>query len=79
MHRVKKMKDGHYYIVKNNRPLIAGLVYLLLFVGLIVFSIVMTGCCTIQTGPVNDLTPYNDCMTTQMAYMLIDQLPRILR
>lgn len=79
MYRVKKKKDGHYYVVKNNRPLIVGLVYLLLFVGLIGFSISMAGCCTIQTGPPNDLTPYNDCMTTQMAYMLIDALPKVLK
>lgn len=37
MHRVKKMKDGHLYVVKNNRPLIAFLVYLLLTIAVVIY------------------------------------------
>lgn len=43
MHRVKKMKDGHLYVVKNNRPLIAVLVYLLLTIA-VVISFFVAGC-----------------------------------
>ena len=62
-------------IEKQNKAADKGLA---VFVLIILLGL-MGGCHTLQTGPACDLTPYNDSMATQMGFMLIDQLPRILR
>ncbi len=80
-YKTKKTADGIFIVRCRWRPIVVG-IQLLMVPAMIVGTIIvlcLSGCCTIQTGPPNDLTPGNDCMTTQMAYMLIDQLPRILK
>ncbi len=67
----KRVERGH------NRWLLLWIVVIILMVVPFFFS--AAGCCSVQTGPAHDMTPENDCMTLQMGYMLIDQLPRILR
>ena len=80
-YKTKKTPDGIFIVRCRWRPIVVGIQFLMVpaMIAAVVIVLSMSGCCTIQTGPAHDLTPENDCMTTQMGYMLIDALPKILR
>jgi len=81
-YKTKKTADGIFIVRCRWRPIVVGIQFLMLpamIAAVVIVLCILGGCHTIQTGPGCDLTPYNDSMTTQMGFMLIDQLPRLLR
>ena len=80
-YKTKKTPDGIFVVRCRWRPIVVGIQFLMVpaMIAAVVIVLSMSGCCTMQTGPDCDLTPYNDSMAIQMGFMLIDQLPRILR
>ena len=81
-YKTKKTPDGIFVVRCRWRPIVVGIQFLMVpaMIAAVIIVLCLSGCCTTPTtGPHPDLTPYNDCMTTQMGFMLIDQLPRILK
>lgn len=76
--KVKKMKDGHYYVVRNPWPARKALLGWLIGLGAFIFMAVSASGCHTLPKVEGDMTR-NDCIIEQTGWALLDQLPRILK